>query len=48
MISLLVSKNQDFKLREGISTLWTCHFEASKDIMTKLKTQSLHILRIKY
>ena len=28
--------------------LRTCHFEASKDIMTKFKSQALHTARIKY
>ena len=31
-----------------IMTLETCYFEASEDIMTKFKSQALHIIRIKY
>ena len=31
-----------------ILNLKTCHFEASKDIITKFKSQALHIIRIKY
>ena len=31
-----------------IPTLKTCYFEASEDIMTKFKSQALHIIRIKY
>ena len=31
-----------------IPTLKTCFFEASEDIMTKFKSQALHIIRIKY
>ena len=31
-----------------IPTLNTCYFEASEDIMTKFKSQALHILKIKY
>ena len=31
-----------------ISTLKTCYFETSEDIMTKFKSQALHIIRIKY
>jgi hypothetical protein len=30
-----------------ILTLKTCYFEASEDIMTKFKSQALHIKRIK-
>ena len=59
MISLLASKCQDFKLRGLqfhfikrwkiiIPTLKTCCFEASEDIITKFKSQALHILKIKY
>ena len=32
----------------GIPTLKTCYFEASEDIMTKFKSQALHVIRIKY
>ena len=32
----------------GIPTLKSWHFEASEDIMTKFKSQGLHIIRIKY
>ena len=32
----------------GIPTLKCWHFEASEDIMTKFKSQGLHIIRIKY
>ena len=32
----------------GIPTLKCWHFEASEDIMTKFRSQGLHILRIKY
>ena len=32
----------------GIPNLRTCHFETSEDIMTKFKSQALHITRIKY
>ena len=31
-----------------IPTLKTCYFEASEDIMTKLKSQALYIKKIKY
>ena len=31
-----------------IPTLKTCYFEASEDIITKFKSQVLHIIRIKY
>ena len=31
-----------------IPTLKTCYFEASEDIMTKFKSQALHIIRIKH
>ena len=31
-----------------IPTLKTCYFEASEDIITKFKSQTLHIIRIKY
>ena len=60
MISLLAGfKMQDFKVemlffqpfyerkwRPLSLTSW--HFEASEDIMTKFKSQGLHIIRIKY
>ena len=29
-------------------SLKSCHFEASKDIMTKFKSQALHIIKINY
>ena len=32
----------------GIPNLRTCHLEAREDIMTKFKSQALHIKRIKY
>ena len=32
----------------GIQTLKSWNVEASEDIMTKLKYQGLHIIRIKY
>ena len=32
----------------GIPSLKSWHFEASEDIMTKFKSQGLHIIRIKY
>jgi hypothetical protein len=59
MISLLASKCQDFKLRglsfhfikqliNGHSNFKDCYFEASEDIITKFKSQALHITRIKY
>ena len=32
----------------NIPTLRTCHFEASEDIMTKFKSQALHVIEIKY
>ena len=32
----------------GIPNLRTCHFEASENIITKFKSQGLHIIRIKY
>ena len=32
----------------GIPNLRTCHFEATEDIMTKFKSQGLHIKIIKY
>ena len=38
----------DLKWKTGIPTLRTCHFEASEEIMTKHKSQALHITRIKY
>ena len=31
-----------------IPTLKTCYFEASEDIITKFKSQALHIIKIKY
>jgi hypothetical protein len=31
-----------------IPTLKTCYFETSEDIMTKFKSQALHIIRIKH
>ena len=31
-----------------LKTLKSWHFEASKDIMTKFKSQGLHIIRIKH
>ena len=31
-----------------LKTSKSCHFEASKDIITKFKSQALHIIRIKY
>ena len=31
-----------------IPTLKTCYFETSEDIITKFKSQALHIVRIKY
>ena len=31
-----------------IPTLKTCYFEASEDIITKFKSQALHIIIIKY
>ena len=31
-----------------IPTLKTCYFEASEDIITKFKSQALHIKKIKY
>ena len=31
-----------------IPTLRTCHFEVRKDIMTKFKSQALHVIRIRY
>ena len=34
--------------KTGIPNLWTCHFESSEDIMTKFKSQALHVIRIKY
>ena len=49
MISLLASKWQDFKhIIFYKTTLKTCYFEASEDIMTKFKSQALHFIRIKY
>ena len=48
-ISLLALKGQDFKLRcLQFHFIRTCHFEASEDIMTKLKSQALHTTKIKY
>ena len=32
----------------GIPTLRACHFEASENIVTKFKSQVLHVIRIKY
>ena len=32
----------------SIPTFRACHFEASEEIMTNLKSQGLHIIRIKY
>ena len=32
----------------GIPNLRTCHFEAIESIMTKFKSQALHIVEIKY
>ena len=32
----------------GHPNLRTYHFESSEDIMTKLKSQALHVIRIKY
>ena len=37
----------EMKLKNSIS-LKSCHFEGSKDIMTKYKSQTLLIIRIKY
>ena len=34
------------KRASQLESLW--HFEASKDIMTKFKSQAFHIIRIKY
>jgi hypothetical protein len=59
MISSPASKCQDFILKglqfhiikwlkTGITNLRTCHFEASEDIMTKLESQALYIIKIKY
>ena len=31
-----------------IPTLKTCYFEASEDIITKFKSQALHVIKIKY
>ena len=31
-----------------IPTSKTCYFEASEDVITKFKSQGLHIIRIKY
>ena len=31
-----------------LQNLEACHFEASEDIITKLKSKALHIRRIKY
>ena len=35
-------------INDGLSTLKSWHFDASKDIITKFKSQCLHIIRIKY
>ena len=37
-----------YELKLKTSKLKSWHFEASEDIMTKFKTQALHIIRIKY
>ena len=34
--------------KTGIPNLRSWHFEASEDIMTKFRSQGLHIVRIKY
>ena len=48
MISSLASKRQDFILKGLQFHIIKCHFEVSEDIMTKLKSQALYIIRIKY
>ena len=59
LISAMASKCQHFKhgglqfyyikwLKTGISTLKCWHFEAREDVMTKFRSQGLHIKRIKY
>ena len=53
-LSSLASKCQDFKVGMSfyypfyVMTLKTCKFKASEDIITKLKSQGLHIIIIKY
>ena len=47
-IMSITNAKSEFLYASALKTLRTCHFKASKDIITKFASQAFHVIRIKY